>query len=96
MPESNVVSYSLGYSIADRQFSFYYELEGGSAVSQIFVTPEQFVALADMFRNEGPVHFNSDGGYFVTASERVGEGERLRAAPSGEYAGETGSGAPSP
>ena len=75
----NVVSYNLGFSIADKQFLFYFALEGAPAISQIDVTPEQFVALADMFRNEGPVSFNSDGNYFVTASENVGEGEPVHA-----------------
>jgi hypothetical protein len=35
----------------------------------------EFLALADMFRNEGPIHFNTDGKYFVTAEEEVGEEE---------------------
>ena len=75
----NVVSYNLGFSIADRQFLFYFSLNDAPTVQQIDVTPEQFVALADMFRNEGPVSFNSDGNYFVTASENVGEGELVHA-----------------
>jgi hypothetical protein len=28
-----------------------------------------------MFRNEGPVNYNSVGNYFVTGAEPVGEGE---------------------
>jgi hypothetical protein len=26
-----------------------------------------------MFRNEGPINFNTDGQYFVSAAEQVGE-----------------------
>jgi len=33
------------------------------------------MALADMFRNEGPINFNTDGNYFVSAAEQVGEQE---------------------
>jgi len=37
--------------------------------------PQEFLALADMFRNEGPINFNTDGNYFVSAAEEVGEQE---------------------
>jgi hypothetical protein len=32
-----------------------------------------------MFRNEGPVTYNSDGHYFVTGQENVGQGEVVSA-----------------
>jgi hypothetical protein len=67
-----VESYSLGYSIKDKKFLFNYNLEGDKAVYQIFPTAEEFIGLADMFRNEGPVNFNSTGNYFTTDSEAVG------------------------
>jgi hypothetical protein len=44
-------------------------------VHQFFPTPEEFSALADMFRNEGPIMLNTDGMYFVTAAEQIGENE---------------------
>ena len=45
-------------------------------MSQIFPSPEEFIALADMFSNDGPISYNTDGGgYFVTAPEAIGEGE---------------------
>ena len=65
----------LGYSIVDKHFFFYFQLDNDPSVRQIFVSAEEQLALADMFRNEGPVSFNSDGNYFVTAAEPVGEGE---------------------
>lgn len=71
-----VTNYMLGYSVAKREFYFYYTLKGDSAAYQIFPTANEFVALADMFRNEGPITFNTDGQYFVSAAEQVGENER--------------------
>ncbi len=44
-------------------------------VYQIFPSPEEFVGLADTFRNEGPINFNTSGKYFVTAAEEIGEEE---------------------
>ena len=47
----------------------------GPEAYQLFVSAQEMMALADMFRNEGPVSWNSDGEYFVTDAEKVGEGE---------------------
>jgi hypothetical protein len=70
-----VADYHLGYSILKKQFFFYYTLVGESLTHQIFPTPEEFIALADMFRNEGPINFNTDGKYFISAAEQIGEQE---------------------
>jgi hypothetical protein len=70
-----VENYWLGYSIPKKQFYFYYKLQAENAVHQFFPTPEEFSALADMFRNEGPITLNTDGMYFVTAAEQIGENE---------------------
>jgi hypothetical protein len=70
--------YNLGYNVLDRQFYFYYGLEGEQEPRQLFLSPEEFMALAHMFRNEGPVIFDPDGNYFVTAAEPVGEEEASR------------------
>jgi len=70
-----VENYWLGYSIPKKQFYFYYKLAGESVVHQFFPTSEEFVGLSDMFRNEGPINFNTDGSYFVTAAEQIGEQE---------------------
>jgi hypothetical protein len=70
-----VAWYSLGFNIANKACYFYYGLEGDSNAYQIFVSAQEMLALADMFRNEGSVSFNTDGNYFVTDQEKVGEGE---------------------
>ena len=75
MAWKTVEKYYLGYNVVKKQFYFYYQLQGETSVKQFFVTPEEFVALGDMFRNEGPISFNTDGNYFVTAPEAVGEEE---------------------
>jgi len=75
MTWSRVTWYSLGFNIVDRECYFYYGLKGDGNAHQIFVNATELQALADMFRNEGPVSFNSDGNYFVTNQEKVGEGE---------------------
>jgi len=70
-----VEKYWLGYSLANKQFYFYYKLEGETVTHQFFPSPQEFVGLADMFRNEGPISYNTDGRYFCTAAEEIGEGE---------------------
>ena len=70
-----VENYWLGYSITKRSFYFYYKLQGENSVHQFFPTPEEFVGLSDMFRNEGPINFNTDHKYFVSAAEEIGEEE---------------------
>jgi len=75
MAWKRVASYNLGYSIPKKQFYFYYTLVGENRTYQIFPSPQVFMALADMFRNEGPMNFNTDGKYFVSAAEQVGEEE---------------------
>jgi hypothetical protein len=70
-----VVAYHLGYSVPKRQCYFYYKLEGEDVIHQFAPPADEFLALADMFRNEGPISFNTDGQYFVTAAEPVGEHE---------------------
>ncbi len=75
MAWKRVDKYWLGYSTAKKQFYFYYRLQGEGTVYQIFPSPEEFVGLADMFRNEGPMNYNTDRKYFVTAAEEIGEEE---------------------
>ncbi len=75
MAWKKVEKYWLGYGQTNKQFFFYYQLEGETVVNQIFPTAAEFHALADMFRNEGPISYSTTGQYFVTAPENVGEGE---------------------
>jgi hypothetical protein len=72
MPWKRVANYSLGYSIPNKHFYFYYTLVDEGTLYQIFPSPQEFVALSDMFRNEGPINFNTDGKYFTSAAEEVG------------------------
>lgn len=75
MPFIPVENYWLGYNVPTKQFYFYYKLAGDDSVHQIFPEPQEFLALGDMFRNEGPINFNTDGEYFISAAETVGEQE---------------------
>ncbi len=75
MAWKHVANYYLGYSLSKKQFYFYYSLEGENVVHQFFPTAEEFIALGDMFRNEGPISYNTDGQYFITGPEQVGEEE---------------------
>ncbi len=75
MTWKKVDNYRLGYGISKRSFYFYYQLAGENSVYQIFPTPDEFIGLSDMFRNEGPIYFNTTGKYFVTGAEEIGEEE---------------------
>jgi hypothetical protein len=75
MAWKTVEKYRLGYNVQKRAFYFYYRLAGDNTVYQLYPSPAEFMALADMFRNEGPIHFNTAGKYFVTEAEEVGEEE---------------------
>ena len=75
MAWKKVENYWLGYSLIKKSFYFYFELCGENTVYQFFPTPEEFVGLSDMFRNEGPINFNTERKYFVTAAEEIGEEE---------------------
>jgi hypothetical protein len=69
MAFKKVLTYSLGYSTANKQFLFNYTLEGAAGAFQFFPTPEEFSALADMFRNEGStagISYEDQNNYFVT------------------------------
>jgi len=75
MAWKRVASYNLGYSIPNKQFYFWYRLDGENVSYQFFPSAADAMALADMFRNEGPMNFNDVGRYFVTAAEEIGEEE---------------------
>jgi len=75
MAWKRVENYWLGYSLTKKQFYFYYKIADETSVHQIFPGPQEFMALADMFRNEGPINYNTEGGYFISAAEQIGEQE---------------------
>ena len=70
-----VDKYYLGFNVANRQFMFYYHLTGEANTYSFNVSPAEMTAISDMFRNEGPMFYNTTGNYFVTNPELVGEGE---------------------
>jgi hypothetical protein len=67
MPFVPVLTYSLGYITAQKQFFLDYTLEGDNSVQQIFITAEESVALSDMFRHYSPISFNTDVSYFTSS-----------------------------
>ena len=81
MAWTRVKWYSLGFNIVSKQSYFYYGLEGEDVAHEVFVTAAQLTALGDMFRNEGPVTYNSDGHYFVTNEQRLMDSKVLSAPP---------------
>jgi len=48
-----VSRYNLGCSIVSKQFYLYYTFQGEGPSYQKFVLPQEFVALANMLRDEG-------------------------------------------
>ena len=75
MAWKKVSTYALGYDIDTKIFRFWYILEGEYIQHGLQLTPEEFVALGDMFRNEGPIWYESDTNRFGTNAEMVGEEE---------------------
>jgi hypothetical protein len=73
---TQVQSYMLGYNAGSKEFYFYYTLQGQSTANQLVVDAQSFLALSDMFRNEQPISYNSQGNYFATGAERVGDNDR--------------------
>ena len=77
MAVQQVESYALRFDITQRQFLLYYTLAGESLPTALpyALSPLEFHVLADMFRNERPIFFNTEHQYFTTSAEPVGEGE---------------------
>jgi hypothetical protein len=67
MAWKKVVSYSFGFGQSDKKFWVYYTLEGAGTVTQLFLTPTQFTALAQMFGSASAINFEDAGKYFATA-----------------------------
>jgi hypothetical protein len=71
MAWKRVANYNLGYNVPNKQFSFYYELAGELEKHQMRTSPIEFLALSDMFRNEGPILYNTVGKYFCSNAEEI-------------------------
>jgi hypothetical protein len=72
MPFKDVTSYNLGYNVARKEFHIDYTLARDNSVTQIFLSSQDFLAVADMFRNATGVQFNTDVGYFVSDAKQIG------------------------
>jgi hypothetical protein len=67
MAWAKVTSYSFGFRQTDKKFWVYYTLEGSGAAVQVFLTPTQFTALAQLFGSATAINFETTGHYFATA-----------------------------
>ena len=67
MAWKQVESYSFGFSSADKKFWLYYTLRGASTTTQLFLTPTQFTAVAQIFNTATAVNYETTGNYFASA-----------------------------
>jgi hypothetical protein len=67
MAWAKVESYSFGFSTTDKKFWLYYTLQGANATTQVFLTPTQFTAAAQLFNSASAVQFETAGKYFASA-----------------------------
>jgi hypothetical protein len=67
MAWKKVASYSFGFGQSDKKFWVYYTLEGSGTAYQIFLTPTQFTALAQLLSSGAAINFETTGNYFATA-----------------------------
>lgn len=84
MAKARVTRYRLGYDVDAGQFLFTFFVHAVPGVQNLPVSPQQFLALADMFRNEGGIVYDSETQILQTDPEPVGEGEP--GAPAGRPA----------
>ncbi|KFN43042.1 hypothetical protein [Arenimonas oryziterrae] len=71
MAWKKVESYSFGYRHSDKKFWVYYTLENTNTTTQLFVTPTQFTALAQLFTSSQSVNYETTGGYFSTGAHTL-------------------------
>ena len=69
MAWKRVVNYSFGFRETDKKFWLYYTLEGTNATVQVFLTPGQFSAVAQLFGAASAVNYETTGKYFVSAAK---------------------------
>ena len=67
MAWKKVESYSFGLSTADKKFWMYYTLQGANATTQVFLSPTQFSAVAQLFGSATSVNYQTTGNYFASA-----------------------------
>lgn len=67
MAWARVESYSFGFSSSDKKFWLYYTLQGAASTTQIFLTPTQLTAVAQIFNAATAVNYETTGRYFASA-----------------------------
>lgn len=67
MAWARVESYSFGFSSTDKKFWLYYTLQGAGSTTQIFLTPTQLTAVAQIFNAATAVNYETTGRYFASA-----------------------------
>ena len=67
MAWAKVESYSFGFSSSDKKFWLYYTLQGTTTTTQLFLTPTQFTAAAQLFGSATAVNYETAGKYFASA-----------------------------
>jgi hypothetical protein len=67
MAWAKVESYSFGFSSTDKKFWLYYTLQGAGSTTQLFLTPTQFTAAAQIFNAATAVNYETTGNYFASA-----------------------------
>ncbi len=85
MAWTKVAWHSLGFNIVDKQCCFYYGLEGDNNAHEVYVTAPQLSALAEMFRDQGPVAYDADGHCFVTNHQMLAISEVISAPPQPDH-----------
>ncbi len=66
MAWKKVVNYSFGFSPTDKKFWLYYTLEGTNSTTQVFLTPAQFTAAAQLFGSATAITYETTGKYFAS------------------------------
>ncbi len=67
MAWKKVVDYSFGFRPTDKKFWLYYTLEGTNTTTQVFLTPTQFSAVAQLFGSVKGIKYETTGKYFASA-----------------------------
>ncbi len=67
MAWTKVTQYSFGFGVIEKKFWLYYTLEGSNVSTQMFLTPSQFTAVAQLFNSSTAVSYETNGHYFASA-----------------------------
>ena len=62
-----VENYSFGFSPGNKKYWLYYTLQGSNSTTQVFLTPTQFTATAELFNSSSALNYETTVGYFATS-----------------------------